>query len=229
VTEINRERLLDSIAEYAARVEKADNLAQADTISKAEDLAALYDEGSWVEEWQKIKPATKDALGRVDPASRNRFAAWLVWAEDQRGKSAPQTRYTHRLLMTNDLVSVLPGHARLAPGLTEKTVRPLSWLLKAKYEDRIPQVWARAVELADGGPVTDKHVQEARREFRATLSPSQDRAAVATQRARTHRLKAQSAVEQLWADRDVAEAEAFKQWFLGFLQDKAAGEARPTT
>jgi hypothetical protein len=89
----------------------------------------------------------------------------------------------------------------------------------------VPEVWARAVELAEGERVTRQHVLKARAEFRAKLSPSQNRAAVATQRARTHRLKAQTAVEQLWADRDVAEAEAFKQWFLRFLQDSAKAAA----
>lgn len=222
-TTTDRERLLDSIAEYAARVEKADKLAQADTIAKAADLAALYDEGSWVEEWQKIHPAKKDATGKVNAASRARFARWLVWAEGQRGKSAPQGAHTYRLLDAHRIASRL-STGETAP-TSEDAVRPLTWFVKAKYEDRIPEIWARAVELAEGGKVTRQHVLKARTEFRAKLSPSQNRAAIATQRARTHRLKAQSAVEQLWSDRDVAEAEAFKQWFLNFLQTNAKAAA----
>lgn len=220
---VERERLLESIAEYAARIERADELAQADTIAKAADLAALYDEGSWVEEWQEIKPAKKDALGNINPASRNRFAAWLVWAEEQRGKPAPVPSRSYQLLDAHSICSRLDGVETVPT--SEDVVRPLKWLEKAKYEDRIPEVWARAVELADGGKVTREHVLKARTEFRAKLTPAQDRAAVATQRARTHRLKAQAAVEQLWADRDVAEAEAFKQWFLTFLQEKARAAA----
>lgn len=227
-TTVDREQLLDSIAEYAARVEKADKLAQADTITKAADLAALYDEGSWVEEWQEIKPAKKDALGNVNPGSRSRFAQWLAWAEEQRGKTSPQSRHVNQLLYANEIVSVLPTSSRVSlaqMGVTESAIRPLQWLVKAKYEDRVPEVWARAVELADGEKVTRQHVLKARSEFRAQLTPAQDRAAIQGQRARTHRLKAQSAVEALWADRDVAEAEAFKQWFLNFLQGDARAAA----
>lgn len=218
-----RERLLDSIADYAARLQNAEKIADADSLAKAADLAELYEEGSWIDEWQEVKPAKKDALGRVDPKSRNRFAAWLVWAEEQRGKPAPKTNFTHKLLKANDIASRLYG-VQTEP-TSEFAIRPLTWLEKAKYGDRIPEVWARAVELADGGPVTEKHVLEARREFRALLTPAQNRQAIATQRARTHRIKAQGAVETLWADGDEAEAEAFHKWYVQFLRKQTEAVA----
>lgn len=217
VVAVDREQLLDSIAEYADRLAKADRLADADSLAKAADLNALYVDGSWVAEWQEVHPARKDATGRVDSGSRSRFAAWLTWAEEQRGKSAPVSRRCYQLLTAHEIVSLLPP-SRLNTVQTEGTVRPLLWLLKAKYADRIPEVWARAVELADGKPVTNKHVLEARREFRAELSPSQNRAAIQTQRAHTHRLKAQSAVETLFGDHDDTEAQAFHDWYVAYIK-----------
>jgi hypothetical protein len=223
---VDREALLDSIAEYATWLQEAERLVQAKSLEKAADLATLYGEGSWVKEWQEVDPPTTDAFGKHgDPDSRNRFARWLIWAEEQRGKSAPSRPHTLKLLDVHDTVSVLPHRSQvhaLTSGVTARALEPLIRLKKIGYESRIPEVWNRAVELAEEDSeaerVTQTHVKEARAEFIGTLTPELQRQAVNIPRAQTLRAKAQAIVEDLWATGNTTECKKFYDWFAEFLR-----------
>jgi hypothetical protein len=215
LTQQERASAIREVRALARQLDEAGRIADEDTLGKAATIAALRDDPAWVQEWQQEKPAKPDAVGRMQADSTNRFVQWLRWkVETESGPALPQP-VVARLLTAHEICRYTSGIA--VKPTTEGIVRPLSWLLKGGRADDIGEVWARAVELADGAP-TERHVREALREKRATLTPSQIRAAITTKRARTHRYRAQAAVETLLGDGDQAEVEAFHAWYRDTIQ-----------
>jgi Cdc6-like AAA superfamily ATPase len=148
----------------------------------------------------------------------------LEWAERQRDQSAPSRSHVLRLLDAYDSVSALPHRSQVrarTSGVTVRALEPLSWLKKTGHADRIPEVWNRAVELAeqaDEDRVTQQYVKQARSEFQSTLTPELQRQAVNVPRAQTLRSKAQAIVEDLWGTGNTAECKKFYDWFSEFLR-----------
>lgn len=222
---VDRDALLDSIAEYARWLQQAEQLVQAKSLEKAADLAALYAEGSWIAEWQEVEPAGVDALGKTtDPANRKRFARWLEDAERQRNNPAPSDRYIYALLDAHGVMSALPASSQVTvrhQGVTEDALRPLIRLRKIGYAKKIPEIWTKAVSLAEEAGearVTQSYVKQARSEFMATLTPELQRQAVNVPRAQTLRAKAQAIVEDLWGTGNTTECKKFYDWFSEFLR-----------
>jgi len=144
------EELLDEVAAYADRLADSDNLADTGSMATAEALAELYEKREWVEEWLEQKPIRERAAyigGRPpEPDSRNRFAQWLVWKEDQRQRRALRSAQTYRLLTANEV----RGYLSSGEITSEFTLRPLYWLRKNRTPERIPEVWKRAIGSALG-------------------------------------------------------------------------------
>lgn len=228
---VDREALLDSIAEYATWLQEAERLVQSKSLEKAADVWALYSEGSWIEEWQAESPATKDFLGNIDRGSRERFAKWLEEAETRRGKPTLAPSTVRQLLNAHEVVSVLPSSSQRAvraTGVSEDAVRPLVRLKKAKLEDHIPEVWSAAIRLADetkAERVTQQHVRQAISEFMSTLTPELQRQAINTPRAVTLRTKAQSYVDDLWKTGNKTECKKFYDWFVEFMRAQHGEDA----
>ncbi len=141
------EQLLDTVADYAERVDQAGKLEQEGSMAAAFALDELYENGAWVDEWleQSPKPASSKA-NNWQADSRNRFTKWLEWREEQRKRYAPQSRHAYKLMAAAEVARAL----NLPPGQiqAEKTIRPLSWLRKAKRMDRAPEVWKRIIDQA---------------------------------------------------------------------------------
>lgn len=152
--------------DYADSLTTADDITNRDTMQVATALDAVYESREWVDEWLEQKPAPKTgrARSRFQADSRNRFAQWLAWRLEQDGRHALHGVHTYRLLDGATIVKTIDPTLNLTTGKiqSEWTLRPLKWFLRY-YKERIPDVWAIAVDLAGGNPaqVTNRHVKQA--------------------------------------------------------------------
>ncbi len=153
------EQLLDTVADYAERVDQAGRLEQEGSMAAAFALDELYENGAWVDEWLEQSPPPKANVRNWQVDSRNRFAKWLEWKESERKRKAISNQYTYRLMGAAEIARIL----NFAPGevSTERTLRPLAWLRKAKRMDRAPEVWKRIVDQAGSvDAITEAVVKE---------------------------------------------------------------------
>ena len=163
-------KALQLAGDYADSLTTADDITNRDTMQVAAALDELYESKAWVAEWLEQKPAPKSgrAMSRFQADSRNRFAQWLAWRLEQDGRHPLHGRFTYRLLDGAAIARTL----NLDTGQiqSEWTVRPLKWFLKY-YADRIPDVWAIAVEYAGGDPaaVTVAHVKDAVKHYKGEV------------------------------------------------------------
>lgn len=140
---------LAHIAEHAEAVARAEREKQRNNMSVALDMDALYrDTDVWVDEWLGQKPEPKRPTNRWNPADRNRYISWLAWTLGNRGAHTLSRPYSWQLLEGAAIARIVPA-TNLA---TVGPVRPLFWLRKYGYDNRLPEVWALAMDLADGDP-----------------------------------------------------------------------------
>jgi len=213
--------LLSRISAFADQLDKAEHLADRDSLTAAADLTALYERRDWVEEWLEeapIKPKTFYIGGRPPaPDSRHRFTSWLAWRLEMAGHRKIVSRRCYQLMNAHEVRGYL--HAVQITPSSEWQIRPLDWFRKHKLERFIPEVWARAVELADGGEPTVMHVKVAVTEWKRA---NHGEVLVTTQssRAQRDRIKAQTAVSVLISHADHKELLRFNNWISDTL-DKA--------
>lgn len=159
---------LDLIADYADRLAGLDKQATANSMAVAHALDELYESRVWVAEWLEQKPRPKNGgSNRWKEDSRNRFNEWQTWKQQQRGRRPLTGRYAYMLMDGVRVEKRIPNLNSVQIG-SEITLRPLKWMLTNKYEDRIPEVWPIAVELA-GSPdkVTAAHTREALKQWKS--------------------------------------------------------------
>jgi len=156
--------LLDGVEGFAALIDEGVSKQDAVAMDQARKLSAIYAHPFWVDEWTEARPPKPNAVGRpVEPNSRNRFTQWLTWRADKSHRKALASRHIYQLLKAKDVADYLrPG----ANNYTEKTIRPLAWMLTRDYGDRIPEVEKMAREIAAGAPVTDKVMSKALSEWK---------------------------------------------------------------
>jgi hypothetical protein len=198
------EAALARIAAYREQLERADKQADQNSLDRAADLELIYQEMRWVDEM----PAPKHQVWRgrpVDPRSRNRFATWVL---QQTGLKPSRVAQLHR---AHDLVSNYLHNVQVIPN-GEGPLRPFERLRRAGYGDRIPEVYKMALQLAEGRPPTSAETKQAVRDFLARWSPQQRRERSKAEIARSHRLKAQTAIEILIADGIDTEVQALAEW-----------------
>lgn len=218
------DELLDEVAAYADRLADSDRLADTGSMAAAEALSELYEKREWVPEWLEQKPIKERSAyvgGRPpEPDSRNRFSQWLVWKQEQRRERSLRSTQTYRLLTAHEVKGYFPS----GEITSEAVLRPLYWLRTHRYAHRIPEVWQRAVDLAGAAQyVTSAHTRQALAEWKKeVLGTAGYQAAVRTKRAETHRLKAQGAIDTLWADGDQDEIQKFSRWLESYLQERKA-------
>lgn len=168
MTDINK--ALQLAGDYADSLTTADDITNRDTMQVAAALDELYESKAWVAEWLEQKPAPKSgrAMSRFQADSRNRFAQWLAWRLEQDGRHPLHGSHTYRLLDGATIARTLNFDSGEIQ--SEATVRPLKWFLKY-YADRIPDVWAIAVEYAGGDPksVTRAHVKDAVKHYKGEV------------------------------------------------------------
>jgi len=167
---MNITEALKLAGDYADSLTTADDITNRDTMQVAAALDAAYESREWVAEWLEQKPAPKSgrAMSRFQSDSRNRFAQWLAWRLEQDGRPPLHGRHTYQLLDGATIAKAL--NLRGAQIQSEWTVRPLKWFLRY-YKERIPDVWAIAVELAGGDPsaVTVAHTKQAVRQYKGEV------------------------------------------------------------
>lgn len=207
---------LAELGEYADQLAQSEGLADRDSLSRAITTQRLYESFSWVEEWNAQKPIPQRSYGRpADPRGRNRFSQWLAWRLEKDGHRPIRGSHSYRLLDAAAVVTSFPSWGKKSMR-SEAAVRPLTWLSKHQYADRIPDVWERAVELAGSeNAVTSVHTRQAVNAWKKdTLGTKGIKQAVRTAKAARDRAKAQVQVQQLFADGDQAEVERFHQWYI---------------
>jgi hypothetical protein len=138
--------LLKIVADYADQVAAAERRADAD-LSVIRAFDALYESREWVDEWLAESPEPKRRSNNWKPDSKSRFAGWLRWKLEQQGKPVFGWNYTYKNLAAGEVVRRVPTLYH-GTKLTERTLRPLTWALKNRYEDRLPEIAAMAVATA---------------------------------------------------------------------------------
>ena len=195
---------LERIRAYREQLDRADRTADQNSLDRAADLELLYLSFTWVDDLPA--PKRQAYRGRpVDPRSWNRFGSWVHL---QTGLHPSRVAQLHR---AHELVGIISTRVQVIP-TGEYALRPLARLKRAGYGDRIPDIYETAVKLADGPP-GPAETKQAVRDFLAQWSPQQRRERSVAERARSHRLKAQTAVEIMIRDGIPDEVEAFRQWF----------------
>jgi hypothetical protein len=152
----DRDLILKRLRVFAEEQKAAEQAADHDTLARAADIVALYEDKSWVGEM----PAPKRGAVRsrpVDPESFSRFTKWLAERTPIHGRRAYQLRDAHEMATT------YLHRVQISP-TGERAVRPFKWFQKNGYEDRIPEVWRLACQLAGGhspdGPTVRKAISQ---------------------------------------------------------------------
>lgn len=201
---MNITEALKLAGDYADSLTTADDITNRDTMTVAAALDATYESKEWVAEWLEQKPVSaKPRAGRpVDPESRNRFAQWLAWRLEQDGRHPLHGAHTYRLLDGARIARIIsPELTAQGEITTERTLRPLKWFLKY-YEARIPDVWAIAVDLAQGDPsrVTSAHVKQAVAQYKGeVITPKGVNQIVKVHKAARLRIRIQSEFREIVA------------------------------
>lgn len=202
---MNINEALKLAGDYADSLTTADDIINRENLPVAAALDAAYESKAWVDEWLEQKPAPKSgpALRRFKADSRNRFAQWLVWRLEQEGRHPLHGSWTYRLLDAATISKVIDPDLNFATGeiKTEWTIRPLKWFLKY-YKERIPDVWAIAVDLAGGNPanVTRDHVKQAVAQYKGeVITPKGVNQIVKVHKAAQLRIRIKSEFSQMVA------------------------------
>lgn len=135
-----RQAILGRLEAFVEQQRGADDLADHGSLERAADVMALYEDRHWVSELPP--PKTTRHRGRpVDPESFSRFTKWLGEKVPLGGARLYQLRDAHELSTKYfDQVEIKPSG--------EREVRPLKWLTRHDYSDRVSEVWELACELA---------------------------------------------------------------------------------
>lgn len=164
---------LTRVRDFKEQLQRADRTADQNSLDRAADLELLYQSMRWVDEI----PAPKNTIWRgrpVDPRSRNRFAGWVL---QQTGLHPSRVGQLHR---AHELTGIIgTGYKQFLT--SEKALRPLARLRRAGYGDHIPEVYKRAIELAEGRPPTEAETRQAVRDFLARYTTAQRRQSTAAE------------------------------------------------
>ncbi len=221
------EQLLDTVADYAERVDQAGRLEQEGSMAAAFALDELYENGAWVDEWLEQSPPPKTNVRNWQADSRNRFTKWVEWREEQRKRKSVGNRYAYNLMAAAEIARDL----KLSPAQvkTERQLRPLKNLITKKRRDRIPEVWAIAVEIAGTATsVTGDIVLAARKQWEREVlggnstgktPTAKDRRARQVEAWRRKHLEAVNSLAQL-ADDALRDKDAWAEFEEAWLEIK---------
>lgn len=181
---------LERIRAWVDQSRSLEGEAQKATMERAADMVRLYERKHWV----KDVPPPKNKVWRgrpVDPESFNRFSGWLL---QQTGLSTGRAREFER---AHRVVQEFLVRAPLKP-TRAFLVRPFVPLRKMGYGDRIPDLWQRAVDLADGREPTAEQVKKVIADFRKELGAATVKRAQAQGRAKELRDLALADLQKLY-------------------------------
>jgi hypothetical protein len=225
---MNLEEYIKTVGDYADQVAVAKRQADQNSMDVARAMDEVYESGVWVDEWLEQKPAPKRPTSRWDPKDRNRFISWQAWKLSQSGRRTVTRVRSYQMLEAVTVGKICKGLTDLA---TVEPAQPLFWMRKNRYEDRLPEVWAKAVTLAGDDPkrVTSAHTREALAEWKKekfgkrlngkprTSSSAITQAATAAGEANRLRRNAMDEVREMYR-LAAKSAEAMAEW-RGFFTD----------
>lgn len=221
---------LADLGKYADQLAESESLADRDSLKRAMVARDLYESFDWVDEANEAFPIKEKKAyvgGRPpDPKGRNRFTKWLAWKLEQEGHQTIKSAHAYRLIDAARVTGYFSG--RIKNLNSEYAVRPLTWLERHNYGDRIPEVWDKAVELAGSeDAVTQSHTRKAVNEWKKeTLGTGGVKQAIREKKAERYRRQAQADVQQLFDQGDQDEVERFHQWYIDFLRERQSGDSR---
>jgi hypothetical protein len=173
--EASLERLrayVEQLEEAKDKRGQADRHADASSLDRATDLARVFEDKRWVDQ----VPQAKKRRGRrgVKPDSREQFFKWVKEHVKSHRTGQPLARSrSDQLLNAHEVVGYFSTTREMVekyPDLTERAIRPLTKLRAGRTEE-IPEVWRRAVELAEGGPPTAANIAKALADHDKALMP----------------------------------------------------------
>ena len=191
--------LLDVLADYADAQAAREREAERHTLAVALSTQELYESGAWVAEWLEQKPAPKRPTSRWQADSINRFQQWQAWRNDQRGRRGLASMTTYRMVNAATVVASIPNF----PDGKLDSAQPflaMDWLRKNGYTDRVPEVWALAVEMAGSvDRVTQEHTRAALAQWKHDYFAGRTGATRAgkNDRMRSKRVKAELVFDEL--------------------------------
>lgn len=192
---------LKIVGDYADVVRSTTDQQEQDTVRVAYAIESLYqNKDVWVAEWLEQKPiAKRSGAGRpVQPDSRNRFAQWLNWRLENEGRNTVDGSRVYQLKDCAEIAALIPDDLIISTAveiINERQLRPLRWLKRYEYTDRVPEIVARAVEIGNGkltGNITRQALNEWKLEHLGGPKPATNagkkRRADAIEKARKARL-----------------------------------------
>ena len=224
MTPDDREAAIKRLRSYRDKIDAADKTIDRDSLDRAADLIAVYDDKQWVQ--QLPPPKSKQWRGQpVDPES---FARFTIWAKESIGLTPMrcyQLRAAHGISRVHlNSVSIEPQG--------EAPLRPLSRLVKLGYAERgIPEVWEQAVAEAGGTAPTAAIVKSAMGRWIADNVPKKPRFQSNAERSiKSEKRRIISSFEQLLRIGDAAaaratveeQAEMFEEWCADHSQEPPA-------
>lgn len=234
MSRINLDKALDQLADYADLVWDSTDMQDKNTMDVARTQQEVFESGVWVAEWLEQKPPSARSSNRFDPASRNRFAQWLAWKQDQRGRRSYSGSQVYRFITAAEIESLISPIGEIR---SESTIRPMGWLKKYDYLDRAPEVMQLAIDRAGSADkVTGTIVREAlndyKREHLVISNPSslpksvKARISNALIKARRDRQKLQITFDEMFALASTSEeARAELQAALTYISNKVKGQS----
>ena len=194
---------LEGMAGYTETLASSERLVDDGTEDLAAQTLAVYESGVWVDEWLEQKPPPKRPRN-WSANSRNRFAQWTAWRQEQAGLTPTSSVQVYAL----HHAGVVSTFARAK--VTVRAAAKLKWMVRYRYQDRMPEVAQQALAMSGTGVIDSVAAAKALAEWRReNLTPQQQRAAQRSDAARRHRAKAQAAFAELVADGNVEELQAF--------------------
>ncbi len=162
---------LKIVGDYADVVWSTTDQQEQDTVQVAFAIESLYQKKAWVDEWLEQKPKSEKSSNRFDPESRNRFAQWLAWRLEQDGRKTLRGSRVYQLKDCAEIAALIPDDLLTSTAVeirTERQLRPLGWLKKYQYQDRVPQIVERAITIGNGkltGDITRQALNEWKLEY----------------------------------------------------------------
>jgi len=144
---------LQRLRNYVEQLERADKDAEKGSLQRAADLAAIYEDKRWIEDLPKPAPPRRPHHFRIVEDSRERFAKeWVKEYVTSPTTGNPLTKDAAKHLLTAEIDvrrNVVARATTLPESIGIKALRPLAKLVKDGRADQLPDVWKRAVKLAE--------------------------------------------------------------------------------
>jgi hypothetical protein len=140
---------LEHLRAYVEQLERADRQADTGSLQRAADLMAIYEDRRWVEDMPDPKPSRRPHLFKVVPDSREQFYKWAKDHITSPTTSQPLHPSASRRLLDAEDIRAIVRHPLADDSATVTTLSPLAKLLKAGRGEEAPEVWRRAIKLAE--------------------------------------------------------------------------------